>query len=96
MDVDRVFFQDALAERMERYARASGHPRLVEMLSRYANDQKDKFTLSDDEDQVTRRIFLVMTKHSDICGRVGGGKTTPEDAATPPALRTAFLFVSLT
>lgn len=37
---------------MEKYARASGHPRLVELLSRHANEQKDKFTLSDDEDQV--------------------------------------------
>lgn len=36
---------------MEKYARASGHPRLVELLSRHASDQKDKFTLSDDEDQ---------------------------------------------
>lgn len=44
--------QDALAERMERYAKASGHPRLVELLSRHAKDQKDKFTLSDDENQV--------------------------------------------
>lgn len=43
--------QDALAERMERYAKASGHPRLVELLSRHAKDQKDKFTLSDDEYQ---------------------------------------------
>ena len=42
---------------MERYARASGHPRLVEMLSRHAHDQKDKFTLSDDEDQVTHRTL---------------------------------------
>ncbi|CAM9534971.1 unnamed protein product [Laminaria digitata] len=38
---------------MERYARASGNPRLVEMLSRHAHDQKDKFTLSDDEDQAS-------------------------------------------
>lgn len=44
--------QDLLAERMEKYARASGHPRLVELLSRHASDQKDKYTLSDDEDQV--------------------------------------------
>lgn len=44
--------QGLLAERMEKYARASGHPRLVELLSRHASDQKDKFTLSDDEDQV--------------------------------------------
>ena len=44
--------QDLIAERMEKYARASGHPRLVELLSRHASDQKDKFTLSDDEDQV--------------------------------------------
>ena len=36
---------------MEKYARASGHPRLVELLSRHASEQKDKFTLSDDEDQ---------------------------------------------
>ncbi len=43
--------QDQIAERMEKYARASGHPRLVELLSRHANDQKEKFTLSDDEDQ---------------------------------------------
>ena len=53
--------QDQIAERMEKYARASGHPRLVELLSRHASDQKDKFTLSDDEDQVCvywpKRIF---------------------------------------
>eukprot|EP00752_Nemacystus_decipiens_P010330 g9202.t1 len=47
------FAHDLIAERMEKYARASGHPRLVELLSRHANDQKDKFTLSDDEDQVS-------------------------------------------
>ncbi|CAM9670667.1 unnamed protein product [Ectocarpus sp. 8 AP-2014] len=47
------FAQDLLEERMEKYARASGHPRLVELLSRHANEQKDKFTLSDDEDQVS-------------------------------------------
>lgn len=48
---DNNYVQDLIAERMEKYARASGHPRLVELLSRHANDQKDKFTLSDDEDQ---------------------------------------------
>ncbi|CAM9214228.1 unnamed protein product [Scytosiphon promiscuus] len=47
------FAQDRIAERMEKYARASGHPRLMELLSRHANDQKDKFTLSDDEDQAS-------------------------------------------
>lgn len=47
----KTFVQDLIAERMEKYARASGHPRLVELLSRHASDQKDKFTLSDDEDQ---------------------------------------------
>ncbi|CAB1110286.1 unnamed protein product [Ectocarpus sp. CCAP 1310/34] len=47
------FAQDILAERMEKYARASGHPRLVEILSCHVDEQKDKFTLSDDEDQVS-------------------------------------------
>lgn len=46
---------------MERYARASGHPRLLELLSRHAIDQKDKFTLSDD-DQV-RSIFRPHKAH---------------------------------
>lgn len=53
--------QDRIAERMEKYARASGHPRLVELLSRHANDQKDKFTLSDDEDQA--RVRPLATFH---------------------------------
>lgn len=46
----RQHAQGALAQRLEKYARASGHPRLVELLSRHAEDQKDKFTLSDDEE----------------------------------------------
>lgn len=37
--------QDILEERMAKYARASGHPRLVELLSRHTRDQKDKATL---------------------------------------------------
>ncbi|CAM9391146.1 unnamed protein product [Pylaiella littoralis] len=39
------FAQDILEERMAKYARASGHPRLVELLSRHTRDQKDKATL---------------------------------------------------
>lgn len=53
--------QDLIAERMEKYARASGHPRLVQLLSRHASDQKDKFTLSDDEDQA--RKVACSNKH---------------------------------
>lgn len=44
---------------MERYAKASGHPRLVELLSRHANKQNDKFTLSDDEDQVKQSMLPI-------------------------------------
>lgn len=50
-----VLEQRAFADRLERYAKASGHPRLVEFLSRHNDEQNDKFVLSDDEkeDQVT-------------------------------------------
>lgn len=44
--------QDVLEERMAKYARTSGHPRLVELLSRHTSDQKDKATLSDAEEKV--------------------------------------------
>lgn len=43
--------QDALEERLAKYARATGHPRLVELLARYTSDQ-DKVSLSDGEEKV--------------------------------------------
>ncbi|CAM9109123.1 unnamed protein product [Discosporangium mesarthrocarpum] len=50
-DFNGSFGEEALTKRLEKYARASGQTRLVEMLSRHAKDQQDKFTLSDDEDE---------------------------------------------
>lgn len=74
--------QDLIAERMEKYARASGHPRLVELLSRHANEQKDKFTLSDDEDQA--RTGLADSKRQ--TGWYAEGPTKAVEATTKKSL----------
>ena len=50
--------QKAFAERMERYARASGHSRLVELLSGHNKEHNDKFALSDDDDDDQVRTTL--------------------------------------
>lgn len=64
-----INIQDALAERLERYAKASGHPRLMELLTRHANEQKEKFTLSDDEneDEVGTEKNYVRAKNHSRC-----------------------------
>ncbi|CAM9353919.1 unnamed protein product [Chrysoparadoxa australica] len=47
------FTDDALAERVKRYAAASGHPHISKFMSRYTAERggRDKFALSEDEDE---------------------------------------------
>lgn len=65
--------QGALAERLERYAKASGHPRLMELLTRHANEQKEKFTLSDDENEDEVRTITMDTGFTQQVSRYIGG-----------------------